>query len=377
MGELSMLKQELIKKYLKLGRGVWRYNVASKLGQVKPESVIINLTYWCNSRCVMCNIWQIRPKKELTYEDWVEVMKDPIFSEIRNLTVSGGEPSMYKDYVKTVKLFLASMPKLTRLVVNSNGFTPKLLIRDMEEIASECQRRGIKLGANVSIDGVRDVHDSLRRIKNGFDLCAETVSGYKKLAKKYGFNVTVSSLILRQNVHRYKDMVKWLKDTKTDGSFQIVGFHDTYLRNAETKKDLSINQDVKQTFLEVLESILESKPKGDVGRYYWADMINMYKNNGNRTSPCPFLTDDFVVDSLGDVYYCLSVRAIGNWIKEGRSISEIYYDPKNIEFRKKLPQGACKKCNSGCDVHNATAFDLKRYLYHRMTGKLWQGNIDR
>jgi MoaA/NifB/PqqE/SkfB family radical SAM enzyme len=372
-----MLIQQNWEKIKKLSSGFFRYNVESKFKTVEPQSVIINLTYWCNSRCVMCNIWQIRPKKELTHEDWIEVMKDPIFRNIRNLTVSGGEPSMYKDYVKTVLMFIDSMPKLTRLVVNSNGFTPKKLIADMEQIAKACQKRGIKLGANVSIDGVRDVHDSLRRIKNGFDLCAETVSGYKSLAKKYGFSVTVSSLILRQNVHRYQDMVDWLKKNKTDGSFQIVGFHDTYLKNAETEKDLSINGDVKKTFLEVLQSILDSKPAWDVGRYYWADMINMYKNGANRTSPCPFLTDDFVVDSLGDVYYCLSVKAVGNWIKEKRSISQIYYDPKNIKFRNNLPKTACKKCNSGCDVHNATAFDLKRFLYYKMSGKLWSGDINR
>jgi len=323
----------------------------------------------------MCNIWQIKPKVELTHTDWVEVMKDPIFADIKNLTVSGGEPSMYKDYVKTVKLFLASMPKLQRLVVNSNGFTPKLLIRDMEEIAMDCQKRGIKLGANVSIDGVRDVHDSLRRIKNGFDLCAETVAGYKKLAKKYGFNVSVSSLVLRQNVTWYQEMVDWLTKTKTEGSFQIVGFHDTYLKNAETEKELSINNDVKKTFLDVLQSIFDSKAKWDVGRYYWADMINMYKNGADRTTPCSFLKDDFVVDSLGDVYYCLSVRPIGNFVKEKRSVGEIYFDRKNINFRKNLVKTACKTCNSGCNVTNAVAFDTKRYLWYKLTNKLWPGKV--
>lgn len=372
---MNLVKKGFINKIGEIIGGGFRYNIASKTGTLAPRSAMINLTYWCNSRCVMCNIWQMKPKNELTLADWQEVMKDPIFNEVRNLTVSGGEPSLFKDYVKAVKLFVDSMPRLRRLVINSNGFMPEKLVADMEQIATYCQSKGIKLAANVSIDGVSDVHDSLRRIKNGFDKCAKTVAGYKNLAEKYGFSVGVSSLILRQNVSRYDDMRKWLDKTKTMGNFQIVGFHDTYLKNAETEKDLSINSETKKTFLEVLEKIKNSKKPWDVSRYYWDDMISMYKEGTARTTPCSFLKDDFVVDSLGDVYYCLSVKPIGNFLKEKRSVGEIYYDSKNVNFRKNLVKGACKNCNSGCNVTNAIAFDFKRYAFYKLTGRLWPGKV--
>jgi sulfatase maturation enzyme AslB (radical SAM superfamily) len=312
----------------------------------------------------------MRPKNELVYKDWVEVMKDPIFRDVRDLIVSGGEPSLFADYVLAVKLFVDTMPKLERLVINSNGFTPDILIESMAEIAKYCKRKGVKLVASVSIDGVEDVHDSLRRIKNGFNKCAKTVSGYKKLASKYGFKVAVSSLLLKKNIDRYQEMVEWLRKSKTEGSFQVVGFHDTYIKNMESKGELDIDSNVKEKFIEVLEAIRDSKSTRGISRYYWEDMISMYKNGTNRTTPCPFLYDDFVVDSLGDVYYCLSVRPIGNFIKEKRTVGEIYYDPKNIEFRKNLPKKACKKCNSGCNAYRATAYDMKRYAKYKLTGKL-------
>jgi hypothetical protein len=87
------------------------------------------------------------------------------------------------------------------------------------------------------------------------------------------------------------------------------------------------------------------------------------------------LKDDFVIDSLGDVYYCLSVQPIGNFIKEKRSVGEIYSDPKNISFRKNLPKTACKNCNSGCNVTQGIAFDAKRYIWYKLIGRLWPGKI--
>jgi radical SAM protein with 4Fe4S-binding SPASM domain len=107
-------------------------------------------------------------------------------------------------------------------------------------------------------------------------------------------------------------------------------------------------------------------------RYYWEDMIQMYRDGAVRTTPCSFLKDDFVIDSLGDVYYCLSVRPIGNFVKENRLVGEIYYDQKNISFRQNLSKNACRNCNSGCNTSNAIAFDVKKYIWYKITGKLWR-----
>jgi hypothetical protein len=96
----------------------------------------------------------------------------------------------------------------------------------------------------------------------------------------------------------------------------------------------------------------------------------MYKNGTVRTTPCSFLKDDFCIDSFGGVYYCFSASAIVNVLKESRKIGEIYFDPTNQEKRKKFTTTVCRKCNSGCNVYYAVAWDLKKWLWYLMTGKL-------
>lgn len=362
-------------KIFEIVSGIWRYNIVSKRTALSPRSLMINVTYVCNSRCIMCNIWKIKPKNEVSLDKWKEVMKDEIFGDIRNLTVSGGEPILYENYVEAVKLFIDSMPKLRRLVLNTNGFLPERTKQSIVEVAKYCKLKKIKLAVSVSIDGVSDVHDRLRGTKGAFDRSFETIKKLNNVSKKYGINIGVSTVILRQNVSRYKEMKEWLKKYKINGGFQIVGFHKDFLRNENKEGELGINSSVKDEFLEVLKDIRDSKGKFSLTRYYWQDMIEMYKNNSHRKTPCSFLKDDFVIDSLGDVYYCLSVRPIGNFLRENRKVGEIYFDLKNVLFRKNLPKKSCKNCNSGCNATNGIAFDAKRYLWYKLTGKLWPGKI--
>lgn len=368
---MHIVENEKLKKIGEIWGGFWRYNIESKFRPLTPRSLMINLTYKCNSRCVMCNIWQIRPKHEVTFTQWKKIMRDSVFKDIRNLTISGGEPVLYADYVKSVKLFIDSMPKLRRLVLNTNGFLPKKIEESVIEIAKYCQKKNVKLAVSVSIDGVLEVHDKLRRIKNGFEKASETIRRINKISKKYHISVGVSTVILRQNVKHYYEMKKWLEENKISGGFQIVGFHKDFLKNAKEEKKLGINSSVKSDFLEVLANVRDSKGKFSLTRYYWQDMIEMYGNGTNRSTPCSFLKDDFVIDSLGDVYYCLSVRPIGNFLKEKKSVGEIYFDKKNLLFRKNLPKRDCQNCNSGCNATNGIAFDAKRYIWYKLTGRLW------
>ncbi len=370
---MKIVKSGKRRKIGELVSGILRYNLGSRFGELKPRSLMVNLTYKCNSRCVMCNIWQMKPKNELGLKEWRKVMEDEIFGDIRNLTISGGEIFLYQELVETVKLFIESMPKLRRLVLNTNGFLPRVIEGKVIKIAEYCQKKKIKLAVNISIDGVGEVHGKLRRVEKAFEKAFETWRLINKISKRYEISLGISSLLLRQNVAHFEEMKEWMKKNKMKGNFQIVGFLEGFLNNYQSKKSLDINEKIKKDFLGVLENIRDEQKGWGIMKYYWEDMIAMYRDNKDRTTPCPFLKDDFVIDSLGDVYYCLSVRPIGNFMKEKRTVGEIYFDKKNISFRKKLPFGACRKCNSACNVANSLAFDTKRYIWYRVSGQLWPG----
>ena len=367
---MSLMKNRIITKIFELLKGIYRYNFLPKNKKLYPRSVMISLTYWCNSRCIMCNIWKIKPKSEFKFGDWKKYLNDEIFKDVTNLTITGGEPSMYPDYVKTIKMIVDSLPKLHRLTINTNGFTPKLLIGYMKEIANYCQQKNIKLATSVSVDGIGKKHEEIRGIPKGFEKCIQTIKGYQRLAKKYNFSVGVSGVLMKQNLNNFQEIQKWFSKRKIDFNFQIIGFHDMYLNNLNTQKKVNIEIKQKNKFLDALKYIKNSKKRWSFNRYYWEDMYSMYKNGTDRTTPCTFLKDDFCIDSFGDVYYCFSTSAVGNVLKEKRSVGEIYFDNKNQTKRNNFHKTVCKKCNSGCNVYYATAWDFKRWFKLLTTGKL-------
>jgi len=347
--------------------GFLKYNLTSKFKVLKPRSLIINITYNCNSRCVMCNIWKMKPVGELTASSWKPFLKDPIFKNIKDLTISGGEAFLVKDYFETVKLFIDSMPKLKRLVLNTNGFLVDKIITDVKQVYGYCRLKKINLSVSVSIDGIGKDHDDIRNIKHAFDLATKTVKKLSVLNKNNNFNVGVSSVLLNTNIDKYNQIRQWFKKNKINHNFQLVGFHDTYVNNLNQKNELDFKD--KDKILNILDDLRKEDKFLDFNSYYWNDMYQMYKSDKRRTTPCPFLNDGFSIDSLGDVYYCLSVKPIGNFIKDKKTISQIYFDPKNINFRKSLWKNECRYCNSGCETKKTIAYDFKKYLWFKISGK--------
>ncbi len=326
----------------------------------------------------MCHIWKREIKKEMTVLEWKKTLNDSVFREIRDLTVSGGEIFLLPNLYEYIKVFIDKLPKLKRLTLNTNGFLTEKIVADVREIAIICKKKGVKLTISISIDGKGAVHNEIRGIKDGFERAEKTLNELKKINTNLNFKISIASLLLKNNIENFGETKKWLESTGVNFSFQIVGFHETFVNNLETEKMVGFGKDSQVTLIKVLDELSQNKGSFDLEQYYWSDLKNMHKNGKNRTTPCPFLKDNFVIDSLGDVYYCLSVKPIGNFLKEKRGVGEIYFDSKNIKFRKQLPLDKCKNCNSGCDAMRVLAFDFKRAAWYKLSGKLWkQGPINR
>ena len=66
----------------------------------KPHALSLEVTHDCVARCVMCNIWKIsREVPNLTVPQWIELLSSEVFSDIRELDITGGEPFIRDDLV--------------------------------------------------------------------------------------------------------------------------------------------------------------------------------------------------------------------------------------------------------------------------------------
>lgn len=362
-----------IKKIINLITGIYAYNVHWRFNTVNPTALQINVTYKCNSRCQMCRIWQMRPKNEVTFDEWRGIMKDEIFRTIRNLIVAGGEPILHPEILKLIQLFISSMPHLESLTLVTNGLLKEKTISVVTKMASMLGKKNINFSVSISMDGIGKTNDEIRGVKNAFKMTSGTIFELKKLQKKNKFWLGVGAVVCRKNLYETGKIKEWCRRNKIPLNFQLVGFHKSYVQNINQKNELDFSEKDKQPLFSLLKKLTQEKSIRDLRfylrAYYWQDMLNMYQG-ATRTTPCPFIFDAFALGSLGDVYYCLSEKQIGN-VRQGRSVSEIYYDPNNLIYRKKMSMTVCLHCNSGCMISSALGKDFKRFAWFLLTGNCW------
>jgi MoaA/NifB/PqqE/SkfB family radical SAM enzyme len=122
-----------------------------------PESINIYPTDRCNLKCGMC-FQRLRPQHgELPIETWFGIIDR--FARFKpRIHLSGGEPFLYQDIVKLIACIKKNKLFLT---ITTNGTF-------LGEHAEWLIRQGVNR-IHVSLDGPRDIHDSIRGVPGAFD----------------------------------------------------------------------------------------------------------------------------------------------------------------------------------------------------------------
>ncbi len=86
-------------------------------------SPIIEITGRCNLACPIC-IAEEKNREDLSFDDLKRMVEQLLESEgrIDVLNLSGGEPTLHKDYMKIIE-YLSSIDEITTVSVSTNGLT--------------------------------------------------------------------------------------------------------------------------------------------------------------------------------------------------------------------------------------------------------------
>ena len=356
------------KNWGNIAKGVLDYNVVSHFKALPPTTLTVVTNYRCNARCTMCNIWQLPHLHEMTVAEFSAVMADPLFDSIEGLTVVGGESTLRTDLVELTRMLVERLPKLRSLSTITNGFLPDRVLANTEAMLALTEPRGIGFSISVSLDGIGHDHDQVRGITGAYDKVMLTIDKLKALRAQHKFWMGVGFTVMHQNLRQTADFRRWGVENGVDVGFQPVGFHSSYVSNLDLQQNVDFQPEDKEALIAFMADMGIRRSLFDFQSYFWDDMVRMYRDGADRTTPCPYNMDGFALDCYGDIYYCLSTPKIGNCL-QGRSAGEIYYDPANLEYREQTMRGnICKKCNSACAVHTALKKDLKKYARFVLTG---------
>jgi len=199
----------------------------------------------------MCNIWKRSSeipdlqKRELSRDEIINLFSHPLFSDLVELDLTGGEPHLRQDLVEIVagiaELKRSNLRRLKSIIITSNGLLPDRIVANYKNILGEICDSEIDLVSVSSLDGFAETHDAIRGTPGAFRQVTRTLEGLLKLQRtRPRFFVGLKMTVLPGNIDSLDAMLDFA-ETKT--IFHIISpvfFTQARFRNSDREDNLAL-----------------------------------------------------------------------------------------------------------------------------------------
>jgi len=325
-------------KYVLFAKG----NEISGGAKKYPKVLQLPITYNCNSKCVMCNIWQMDYSNEFTHQEFSAFMKDSVFSKIEHVGINGGEPTLVKGLVDYAEQIL-TLPSLKTLNIITHGFNKKQLFPLLEGIYAKCKKKGIKFHLSISLDGYDEIHNTVRGLKV-FKIIDQNIKKIQENMEQYCDTMNLGCTVIKQNVSHLIELDEYVKTNYNIPIKYRLGIENKRIESHLLKEQYSLLIDPSvQTAKEFFYSrFLLSKNLKDKFKYF-AIFYFMNAKKRKRLLGCDWKEQGVTMDSRGELYYCaVQSDTIGSLRKTQGN--QAFFDEKNIAYRKTIIENDCDNC---------------------------------
>lgn len=317
-----------------------------------PYKLTFAITYNCNSKCNICNIWKKTKTSELTSKEIEKFSERTNFFSWFNLT--GGEPFLRKDLIQIINAFLKNSKDFFLLNMTTNGLLTNVIHDKVEEMLSMDIPKVVTI---VSLDGPKDIHDHIRGMTGGYDKAISTYQLLRDLSRDHNnFETYLGYTISPLNLGKIEDTVSSVKDIipeikSKDFHFNLFHVSNHYYSNLNDSlqkykervmKDLETIQRIKETSLNPIQYLEEKYIK----------LAKKFMEDNKTPLPCKAIQTSCFLDPEGNVYPCTVFdKNLGN-------IRDVEYDLKKIlnsnlgkEVKKQVSQLKCPNCWTPCEAY--------------------------
>src|SRR6266536_2823199 len=231
---------EQVKEIPSVIKDLYENHVTKHFKVIAPTVLHVNVNLRCNTKCAMCNIWELKSPQALSLEHFEKIFSDPVYARIEYVILAGGEPTLRNDLPEIVELIHKHMPRLKKLMIPSNVISRPSIQKQYPRIARYCGDHGIRLTFGVSLDGVGETHDKIRGVKGAFEKVMENIQLMKQMQKETPFNMSIDPTIFSMNVHEMQKLKDLAERLDMPITFQVSAVADDYYHNAGIEEVLKI-----------------------------------------------------------------------------------------------------------------------------------------
>lgn len=194
-------KRKPMNRILSYFSTVWR---ARQRQKTLPRFLTYTVTFSCNARCIMCDSWRKPSPNDLKLQEIENIFDQlPRMDAVR---LTGGEPFVRRDMLDIAHL---TQEKLNPLVlhVTTNGFLSDRIIEFCEK-----REKAVPLSMLVSVDGMKDKHNTVRGHDKAWDFIVKTLESLAPRQKELRMSLAVNQTIVdAEGVEHYKRLRDYLK----------------------------------------------------------------------------------------------------------------------------------------------------------------------
>jgi len=288
----------------------------------KATDCVLAITYSCNSRCEMCDIWKIKNYPEFSRE---EVKKLP--TTLRDINISGGEPFLRKDLPDFIAEVVKTCPK-ARIVISSNGFATALIVEQMKKILA------IKpdIGVAISIDGIGEMHNEIRGIPEGFNKDVATIKALQELGMK---NLRVAFTVMEKNINHLSRVYQLSRDLGVEFAHSFAQSSDFYFGGKQNVNNPNRELLNKQYQFLIAEELKTWRIKNWLRAYFAYGMYKFITSKSPVLSNAPG-RDFFFIDPDGIIYPSVVHNVPLANIREIKNFETFWCSEEMNEKRKQI-----------------------------------------
>lgn len=315
----------------------------------KPKIIVFFITYRCNSRCIMCYIWQKQSKyKDLSVADIDTLFGNELLSRsLERINLTGGEPTLYPYLLDATRIFVERCPNLKSIDMPTNGFDTSVVVEKVETMLAALFHTRITLSLTVSLDGVGETAEKVRNVPNAFEKIDRTVKELMELKELYNskLSVNLNATVSKINFDKLEELRAYAFEKKIGINFTLAAISEIGVESIQKQEEFLMGREEKEKVSKFFKNLIKNS---EISHSYGKFVINWLTGN-KRESGCIFKQKKaFLLEPSGDIYLCGNFKDfwLGNINKS--EFSELW---RNISAIKGDSWDKCNYCVSNCYIN--------------------------
>jgi len=341
-----------------------RRNLFGQVLPLKPTTLNLLVNDVCNSRCQMCGIWKRKRDKELTPDELARILRDPLFSRLRYVGVSGGEPTLRRDLPEIYDVLVQRRPRLVGTGIITNAIRAEEVLSRILASAEVCRDAGVPFNVMVSLDGPGAIHDRVRGRPGNFE---SAVSVLRHLRDQTNIPLSIGCTITKDNLWHVDEVLDFARAEGVYARFRVAEFI-LRLYNSDRTEIIRNFTDLEAYHLGLFLAKLEYsyEPSQAIRRTY-RNLRRMLMEGSKRSIGCPWQSSAATLDCRGQLLYCSPKSPVlGSCLED--SAQDLYRS--NIDTRRTIIGNDCPDC-----LHDYHADPTIGELWERVRHRWWQRRL--